>query len=58
MNMKTGVLESKLSCHTSAITAVAWNGQSIDSEVVAVSCDRAGALVFWKPAAEDASRQA
>ena len=53
-NMATGAIESKLSCHTSAVTATAWNAQSLDSGVVAASCDRAGALVFWKCANESA----
>jgi WD40 repeat protein len=54
MDMKTGVLQSKLSCHTSAIQGVAWNGQALDSDVVAASCDRMGSLVFWKAALQDA----
>jgi hypothetical protein len=50
LGMKTGELVSKLSCHTSAITAVAWNAQSLDSNVVCASCDRAGTIVFWNAA--------
>jgi hypothetical protein len=51
LNMQSGELLSKLSCHTSAITAVAWNAQSMDSDVVCASCDRAGTIVFWNAAA-------
>lgn len=50
IDLPTGALHSKLSCHKSAITGVAWNAQSLDSDVVAASCDRAGAVVFWKAA--------
>jgi WD40 repeat protein len=53
MDMKTGVIGSKLSCHKSAIMAVSWNKHSEDTNVVAASCDRAGALVFWKCAVDD-----
>lgn len=54
LGMQKGELVSKLSCHKSAITAVAWNAQGMARDVVAVSCDRAGAIVFWKAAAERA----
>lgn len=55
LKMDSGVVERKLSCHNAAITAVAWNAEDLDAQVVAASCDRAGALVFWR-AAQDASR--
>lgn len=54
LGMERGELVSKLSCHKSAITAVAWNAQGMERDVVTVSCDRAGAIVFWKAAAERA----
>ena len=52
LKMDSGALERKLSCHNAAITAVAWNAQDVETPVVAASCDRAGALVFWRGASD------
>jgi WD40 repeat protein len=48
LNMTTGQVESKLSCHTSAISCVAWNTNSELSSVVAGSVDKKGDVVFWR----------
>lgn len=47
-NMQTGSVEGKLSCHSSAVSCVAWNSQTEFSPVVAGSVDKRGDVVFWQ----------
>lgn len=48
LNMETGNVEARLSCHSSAVSCVAWNGHSEYSNVVAGSVDKRGDVIFWR----------
>jgi WD40 repeat protein len=48
LNMETGSVEGKLSCHHSAVSCVAWNTCTEFSPAVLGSVDKRGDVVFWK----------
>jgi WD40 repeat protein len=48
LNMQTGIVEGKLSCHSSPVSCVAWNTSTEFSPVVVGSVDKRGDVVFWR----------
>eukprot|EP00892_Ulva_mutabilis_P007237 jgi/Ulvmu1/4886/UM020_0172.1 len=48
LDMKTGVVHSKLINHVDAVTCVAWAPRSDEDAAVAATVDRMGNVVFWR----------
>lgn len=48
LNMQSGSVEGKLSCHSSPVSCVAWNTPTEFSPVVTGSVDKRGDVVFWR----------